>query len=237
MRLWMGWPVAAVMVVALGIAGAHADRGSQDSVIIDLRAPPGAADRVILTLHRQSPVRLSLAAVDEAALFGINVAHHKREAVAPVPQPAVVVEAPIKRAELRQPPRRETWTRTRAGARHVARSRKAKRSRGLAKAPPAVASAATTAVAAALPTSPAPVRAPRKAIALRDEYQPVEESPKLGFKLGQRTSLRVGSLSSMVAPAANDDELSGFKHPSRSNDEVEAWQRSGAAVGLTFDLN
>lgn len=240
--------MAVFAAAMLAIAGAQAGRGPDEpSVVLDLRAQSHGSDRVILTLGRQAPVRLSLAAADEEALFGIKVAHHKPEVerTALAPTQAIAPEAPIVQPELRPAPRRERWTRTRAGERRTIRTRKWKRARAYAKArvpvvPVAAPSTPALAanIAATTPAAPqAPARTPGKAIALSDDYRPVEEGEPLGFKLGNRTSLRLGSLSSMVPTHADDDDARDFKHPSRSRDEDEASERKGAAVGLTFDLN
>jgi len=235
----MAWPLAVVVVVAL-VAAAKAGRDVDGAaVVIALRAPTQGAERVVMKLSPLVQLKASLAAGDEATLFGIKVVALHKPALEPKPSSlrTIVTEARTKQAELRPPPRRERWTRARAGERRAVRTRKVWRVRAYAKASPPVAQPGP-AVAAASPSPNAPARIPGRAIALGADDRQLEESKSFGFKLGERTSLRVGSMSSMM-PAQGPDDANGhdYKHPSRANEDVEAATRPGAAVGLTFDLN
>jgi hypothetical protein len=190
-------------------------------VVIDLRRPSYS---VVLRIDQAPMVMSSLPAADERSLFGIvakpSVAVALSEAPAAVP-PAVS-EAPRKRfAALRTVRRKAAFQRALPGA-SVAETVEV----------PVVPEKADLAVMELA----APPRRSSTAIAATDSAAATER-PALGFSLSDRTSLKVGPLSSMVPSYSADTAHGDFQERWRLNDERDASQGAGAAVGMTFKLN
>jgi hypothetical protein len=199
----------------------QAHHGASDGapVVIDLRHPTYS---VILRIDQAPMVMSSLPAADERSLFGVE------------PAPLITDEADVPEPTVIEAPRRRLATvhsvRRKAG--------------GLQRAVPGAALPETIDV----PVAPekadlavmelaAPPRRSSASVALADDAGTAAASAALGFRLGERTSLRVGPLSSMVPDYRADTAHGDFQERWRLRDERDASQDAGAAVGMTFKLN
>jgi hypothetical protein len=247
MRLATPWLIAAV-VVGVAVIGARADRGdgrvtlliknvehSAPHIILPLKT---SSDHVVLALNKVPQDANAMAAADERALFGIAASPAPpREELAGaevLSEPAAGAEPPrkVSRAHRYRDRCGRICKVKRAASRSRARSDSPKRAPEAvvaAKAPEvAVDPAATTHVDFKAPPS---ARAGTTALVGDD----VSSSQSGGIALDERTSLNVGSLSTIM-PARAPDNGVGTGGASLK-DERDDPSRSGAAVGVTFKLN
>jgi hypothetical protein len=203
---------------------AHHQPSDGAPVVLDLRR---ASYSVILRIDQAPMVMSSLPAADERSLFGIAVEPPTAAALSDestIPQP-VAAEAPRKRFAAMRTVRRKSASFQRAlPADPVAQT---------VDVPVAPEKADLAVMELAAP----PRSSTRASVALADDATASAERPSLGFSLGNRTSLKVGPLSSMVPSYSADTAHGDFQERWRLKDERDAAQDAGAAVGMTFKLN
>lgn len=199
---------------------AHHLSASEASVVIDLRRPNYS---VILRIDQAPVVLSSLPAADERSLFGIET---KAAVVTPV-EPSVV-EPPVTAAA---PLKRYAALKTARPKRAVQRVLPGPSLTEAVEVPVASEKADLAVMELAAP----PRRSSTVAVAESEVQMP--ERPSLGFNLGERTSLRVGPMSSMVPDYRAESAHGDVQERWRLHDERDASQGAGAAVGMTFKLN
>jgi len=163
----------------------------------------------------------SLPAADEQSLFGVE------------PPPFTVDEPSVAEPAVAEAPRKRFAMRS---VRHKAAS--ARRGGVPGEALPETVDmpiAAEKTDLAVMELAPPPRRS-SAAVAVSDGAVP-SRNPSLGFSLSERTSLKVGPLSSMMPDYRADTVHGDFQERWRLTDERDAAQDAGAAVGMTFKLN
>jgi hypothetical protein len=211
---WLIMGFSLVLFAAATQAGLKPSSGG--AVVLDLQRPSYS---VVLRIDQAPIVMSSLPAADEHALFGVEA----KPAVAAAPEsPTVVSDAPRQQFAARRTVRRKAAFQRALPGDSVAQT---------VEVPVAPEKADLAVMELA-----APPRRSSTAIAAVDSAASTER-PSLGFSLSDRTSLKVGPLSSMVPNYRADTTHGDFQERWRLQDERDASQGAGAAVGMTFKLN